>query len=139
MYICERCGDLQEEMPVTRYYDKVDGNHWASGYITEPEECYCGGNYVEAKRCPICGDYIPETQEICEICLRENANIDNAILCGKEDTCELQINGYFATIYTEEEINDILEKYARENETKGVSARDYCLNSGWYPDCLRSK
>lgn len=59
MYICDRCGSTTESLYSCRRYHGVSGNSAMSGWYTEVEdECTCGGNYVEAVKCPICGDWV---------------------------------------------------------------------------------
>ena len=80
MYICEICGDVVDEIPTYTYYEKVDGNWAMSGYITEDKPCHCGGDYVKAVECKICGEYMPKYEgEVCESCKKEYPNWEEMI------------------------------------------------------------
>jgi len=72
MLICEDCGKVICEDELGGYYD----NDYVDGFCVRHEfvahNCSCGGEFVEAKKCPMCGEeYIAEGQLVCEFCKDE--------------------------------------------------------------------
>lgn len=67
MLICDWCGRLIEEDEL-KYYTEPHGER-------RPDDCSCGGTFVEARRCECCGEYYDESEMIgfeCVSCQREN-------------------------------------------------------------------
>lgn len=102
-YICEMCGAIidEDELRFTRYYDS--DLHF---YYEEDNLCSCGGDYVEAHRCEICGEYHLEEDmngDVCLNCLRENATIDNAFEAveNTEDNHDYAIPDFLVRIFGE--------------------------------------
>lgn len=53
-YICNRCGDVVDEIPTCTQTEE----YWGRMVSWEEEDnCSCGGSYVEADECCLCGDY----------------------------------------------------------------------------------
>ena len=53
-YICNRCGDVVDEIPTCTQTEE----YWGRTVSWEEEDnCSCGGSYVEADECCLCGDY----------------------------------------------------------------------------------
>lgn len=130
MYICESCGEVKEELPCSRYYDRVDGNWAMSGWVEEEDkECSCGGTFVEATECAVCGEWInPKNGRICEDCLKAEMTLENAIefseKCG--GTYNVELPDFFE-IYTEKEIKEILIKHIMSTLHKEQrSVEEYC-------------
>lgn len=71
MYICDRCGDVVEEVGCDRvWHRELDAPY----YTDEDECCFCGGDYVEAVECVRCGEYEAENELIfgwCRACVAE--------------------------------------------------------------------
>ena len=72
MYICNRCGETTDEVET---YTEMHGAEGTSNYgaITFDKECHCGGNFVEAKQCNLCGEWFdPDNMYdgICVECLK---------------------------------------------------------------------
>ena len=129
MYICEDCGNVVEETPTLSYYDRVDGNWAMSGEITVDGSCECGGNFVKAIECPICGEWInPEQGKICKECLEKEMTLENAIEFSKEcgGFYSAELPDFFA-LYTAQEIEEILVKHIMSTEHKEQrSIEEYC-------------
>lgn len=143
MYICENCGDLVDEVPSHTHYDRVDGNWAMSGYTTEEECCSCGGNYVEAVECKICGEYInPNDGRICKECLKEEMTLENAVEYSRECGCgyEVVLPDFFE-IYTQKEIEEILIKHILSTEHKEQRAiKDFCESDiGCFSDFIEKQ
>ena len=118
MLVCNVCGDVIEDYEIpTRtqchghtslgqeLLETIDGN------------CSCGGEYVEATQCKICGEWFDneEMHGICECCLEEFETVPVALEMGKEYTEEVEINGFVANALSNEQINKILVKWVSEN------------------------
>lgn len=129
MYICRDCGEVVEELPTRVYYDYVDGNWLMSGYSEEELSCRCGGTFVEAVECPVCGEWInPENGRICEDCLKAEMTLENAIEFSEKwgRTYEVELPDFFE-IYDEKEIKEILVKHIMSTEHKEQrSVEEYC-------------
>lgn len=134
-YVCEDCGRVldEEELPV---YNEDYGFETGIGYKSIIQEivdtCNCGGSFVEATECE-CGEYFNDCDNIgiCNNCLEENATFENAIKIGNENPEKISINGYFASEFTVEEIEEILRRELIES-SEFVDKRkhkEYCLNN----------
>ena len=144
MYICEHCGELREELPCSKYYDRVDGNWAMSGWVEEEDnECSCGGTFVEATECPVCGEWTnPKEGNICKECLKEEMTLENAIEYSRE--CgfgyEIELPDFFE-FYTAKEIEEILIKHILSTKTKEQgNVKEYCENDiSCFSDFLERK
>ena len=132
MYMCDRCGRLTEEPPTCyqthgvtslgdEYREKVDGG------------CKCGGEFVEAYRCKVCGDwFITEDGDepyykICDKCVEDEQTVTTAIEMGVEDERTVRINGFLVEAIGSEKINEILSAWAKENiKDDDVRVFHYC-------------
>ena len=115
MFICNKCGEERESLRTMR-----DSHGFDDGYYEEWDEadCECGGEFVEAERCPICGrNFLPdEDKTICDDCLEiGESDLDEVFDFTKEDTEKSEIRGLACFIFNDEEINDILEDFIRTN------------------------
>lgn len=118
MLVCNCCGTLVKDEDVRTLTD-------CHGYtdlreITETFEdrtCECGGDLVEATKCEVCGEYFFDeyNTKVCEVCFDENVNFAMAEKIGSIETVSSEINGFIASVYSIEKINDILIRHAMEN------------------------
>jgi hypothetical protein len=117
MYICNLCGELVEEVPT-----EVQCHGYTS--LGQPinevidSHCHCGGEFVEAKQCEICGEWFDNTElnGVCEVCLEEHETVEEALNFGDENEVEISgINGAVAFLLSAEQINKILKKWVEEN------------------------
>lgn len=144
MYICEHCGELIEELPSERYYDRVDGNWAMSGWVEEEDNsCSCGGDFVEAVKCKICGEWTnPQESNICKECLKEEMTLENAIEYSREYGYgyEIELPDFFK-IYSQKEIEEILVKHIRSTKGKEQSnVIDYCEHDiGCFSEFIETK
>jgi hypothetical protein len=120
MYICTKCG-ATTEFPEIRITAR------ATRYLPEEKEqsrCECGGHFVEAKKCIVCGDYYPREKisnnnYICEYCLEDEAESNGyeyGLAIGEDNKTDVYINGLVATLLTPEQINKILVDYVEKNK-----------------------
>ena len=112
MYICLHCG-LQFDDPVLTHN---------GGYYEEPwYECpYCGSDaFEEAEQCEECDEWFPVgtcANGICESCMEKHASdFDIVKRYGDSLKEERKINGFFSWIFTDDEIDEILEREARSS------------------------
>ena len=120
MLVCERCGNVIEDSELkisTQCHGYTDLGDAFDERIAE--RCHrCGGDFVEATRCELCGEWFDDTElnGVCECCLDEHETVNNAIEYGAEHATNIEgINGAVASLLTTEEINRILTKWVEEN------------------------
>lgn len=136
MLICPYCGDLINEEDLGSDIENR-GEFWGSPCnVFIQEECKCGGNYEKAKKCELCEEYFYNEcsyVEVCQKCLKKNCTLENAILFGAENEKEITINGFYSSVFTVNEINEILTKEYKQfielmkDESK-KEIKKYCLN-----------
>lgn len=121
MKVCNRCGTVVEDCEVGTYSQCHGYTSLGDGLCeTVVERCRCGGDYVEATKCELCGEWFDDTDlnGVCECCLDEHETVDNAIDYGAEHTATIDgINGAVTYLLTTEEINEILIRWIKENFT----------------------
>lgn len=100
-YVCNRCGDLVDEIPTYTESAEIWGH---MEYWEEAENCSCGGAYVEADTCKWCGEYcclelvdgklISEFEDIPEEWIKDSdyADVDPYSMC--DDCLKEAINAY---------------------------------------------
>lgn len=119
MLICNRCGELKREEDI-RSFSECHG-HTSLGQRLE-EKCYdydcpCGGEFVEAKECKVCGEWFDNTdlEGVCEGCLEKYETVGDALSYGEFDMQSVDINGFVVSVIPKEQINAILTKWVEEN------------------------
>ena len=132
MYICEDCGDTRSELK--EEYEHIGGfQSGKQGYTYTDDDCSCGGTYVEAVKCERCGDWASERfGGVCKACIENNATVSNAILFGETETEGIEVNGYYAKVFGEAQINSILRTKFNELTTeheRRLKAQEYCLET----------
>lgn len=113
MVICENCGAVlhEEDLVTTRSYV----SDYMGGCYENITTCPCGGDIEEVARCELCGEYFKEDdlhEGVCDECLKMEATVNNALECGKDGSArtEVSVNGFLATVFTEEKIDEILTR-----------------------------
>lgn len=132
MYVCNRCGEVTDEL---ESYTEMHGAEGTSNYgpITFDKECHCGGNFVEAKQCNLCGEWFdPDTlyDGICEDCLKKATTEENAYKLGEECKESVEINGFLKSVFDTDEIEQILKNAYEDlpQYYKNRDATNYCLD-----------
>ena len=119
MKICERCNAVytDEEAIVEGYiYDDTAFGRVAIATDNHLCRCECGGELTEAKRCKICGEWIPEdSPDICDVCIEEHTTLDNALEYGAEATESVELNGFLAELGADL-IEQVLTVYIKGRE-----------------------
>jgi predicted amidophosphoribosyltransferase len=110
MLVCNKCGKLRESSELGYAIESHGERHLDTN-------CSCGGEFVPAKRCSLCGKWFDGTDlhGVCEVCLGEEETVGNAIEIGSYSKVTKEINGFFAEILTDEMIEKILGKWVEEN------------------------
>lgn len=110
-------------------------------YLPDNEQFRCFGNQWrdpedeyedEPKSCRICGEkFLPDElfdTDVCQSCIDEYSTLANLRAAGNVNKEYVEVNGFFATAFTEKEINDILEQkftdkllFDKENAEKIIS------------------
>lgn len=143
MYICDKCGKLCEDDDLPTYEEDFGydtGVGWRSAKQTFVDNCSCGGEFVEAKECAICGEWFTDDEIIngyCKECLEEEMTYENAIKCGSENEESVAINGFLASCFDSSEIEEILLKTLNETKELMPSRIDeyvkaYCKDDLYY-------
>jgi hypothetical protein len=139
MYICNKCGNTCEypEIKVTCPETSI------SPAEKEMKCCECGGRFVEAATCVVCGYDFPRSEiwlnnYICEDCLRDEAEArgyEYGLEIGNDNMTDVYINGLVATLLTDEEINKILLDYVEANKENiknfNWKCEKYCREDLW--------
>jgi predicted amidophosphoribosyltransferase len=103
MLVCDHCGKVIED--------------WE--YSIRDEYCDCGGDFVEATECKVCGTWFDneELHGVCEACLEKHSNLETVIAMGEENRANeyIPINGFYEFLLTPEKINEILGEWVKEN------------------------
>lgn len=108
MLICTNCGRVIEEDSLV-YHAETHGERRA-------DDCYCGGEFVAAVECEICGKYMADADSriVCDSCVAENTTFETAREIGEQNKEKIEINGFFFDIFSEEEIDEILLEFAKK-------------------------
>ncbi len=116
MYICKECGRTYTEDTVPEYQDFTPLGE--QGFI---DDCSCGGEIIEAYECVLCDE--PTANAVCNKCLNENITFETVLRYGTDAKQNIEINGYLAHEFTEEQINEILERELREAKKLGYQTK----------------
>ena len=127
-YICIHCGHHFDGREIDeKYYDYATGTY-------DREECpNCGSeDFEEADHCDECDEWFPVgtcTNGICESCMDKHASdYETVKRYGDSIREERKLNGLFAWVFNESEIDDILEKILMESGKSSDYARRYATN-----------
>ena len=117
MFVCKKCGNLVEQIPTTK---QCHGHTSLGQRLEETVDClcHCGGEFVEATECKVCGEWFDNSDmnNVCEVCIEEYETVGEALEIGAENTESVEgINGFVANVLSVEQINKILTKWVEEN------------------------
>lgn len=126
MFKCLECSHLfevGEEKAIRETHGFTDG----TGEIFKV--CpVCGGDFEEAVRCSICGEYHFEDDlqgGVCADCLTD-VTLDDCLAVNGDKKTEININSVLAYAFTESQIEEILMRELRQaDKIKPVSCLDY--------------
>lgn len=137
MLVCNKCGRIVDESEL--------------GYATEAHGerhlntvCRCGGEYIEANKCAVCGEWFDNTDlhGVCEGCLYEDETVGTALEIGAYSLQKVDgINGFIADVLSVHQMNKILTKWVEENFTDHSKAvKDYLYaDKSAYSEYLEDK
>ena len=116
MFICNECGKIVERLPM----GKQCHGHTSLGFAIEEkvvEPCSCGGEFVEATECKVCGNHFDNSNlfGVCESCLEEHETVGEALKIGNINHEDVAINGFIAKVLSADQINYILRRWVEEN------------------------
>lgn len=123
-YICERCGRT------------LEGNETQLSYDDTLVCRMCGGNAVNAYRCEVCEELVPEDDvegcehKVCRSCIeKKRYDLDFCTKVGETEGSECCLNSFLASFFTESEINDLmmeaLKERAKISPVDGLKYLDY--------------
>lgn len=132
MYECDRCNHR------FNVFDIVTEPHG------EKVACcpFCHGSFEEIKQCKICGDWYAEddmTSDVCDECIYSHENdIELCYKFGEVAKEAVSINGFIASVFTEEQIAEILMKELRiAKEIGQVSCIEFIgSDKSWFAEKL---
>ena len=78
------------------------------------------------KPCELCDSHTWEHMELCYDCLREEATLENALAFGENERQAVELNGFFAWMFSTAEIESILRAALVEADKKHIEA--FCLD-----------
>lgn len=110
MLVCNKCGKLRESSELG-YAIEIHGERHRD------TDCSCGGDFIPATQCKICGKWFDNTDlyGVCECCLEEEETVGTALAIGAYSTEKVEVNGFIASVLTQEQIDQILTKWVEEN------------------------
>ena len=116
-YKCTECGHLFESGEWGRISES--GEFWGSPFSYDVKCCpLCEGDFEEAVQCEICDSYhLPDelNNGICPECIEEfSVDIDLCYKVAKADERDIKINGFLATMFERDAIEEILLKHLHE-------------------------
>ena len=137
-YQCHEC-DRQFEEPdiITETHGMTDGSCEKIGVCP-----YCKGYFEEMQECKICGEWYTEdelTSGVCDECIYEHStDIELCHKLGEEAEENIKINGFIASVFTEEQINEILWNRIKEiNRMVNISCYDFIdSDKSWFAEKL---
>lgn len=137
-YQCHEC-DRQFEEPdiITETHGMTDGSCEKIGVCP-----YCKGYFEEMHKCEICGEWYTEdelTSGVCDECIYEHStDIELCHKLGEEAEETIKINGFIASVFTEEQINEILWNRIKEiNRMVNISCYDFIdSDKSWFAEKL---
>ena len=139
-YECHRCEKRFEEP------DFVTEKH---GLDTPPYEkvavCpYCYGYFEEMYQCEICGEWFTDgelTSGVCDDCIyQHDTDYELCYKLGNEEDIKesVSINGFVASVFTEEQINEILMRELRNiKDITNISCIEFIgSDKSWFAEQL---
>lgn len=151
MFICKKCGSVMDESKLV--HAKYLLSDYRGGTYESDCHCRCGGEVSETKQCKTCGEHFDASDmygEYCKDCLNSEMTVDNAIKCGAEVDArrEVSINGYLASLFSEEDIDALLERElgckmaeSRRNTMVAIDKAEWFCKEDerWFADWLERR
>lgn len=137
-YQCHECDRRFEEPDIiTETHGMTDGSCEKIGICP-----YCKGYYEPMYQCKICGEWFTDdelTMGVCDDCIcQHDTDIELCHKLGEESEETIKINGFIASVFTEEQINEILWNRIKEiNRIVNISCYDFIdSDKSWFAEKL---
>lgn len=119
-YKCIECGHIFEEGEQAVWKERR-GEHWGTPCTEEMSGCpLCKGDFQKTFKCAICGAEHTEEElhgDVCDDCIDEyRKDFDTCYKISKGETVNVEINALLASIFSVEEIEEIIVDFIRKNE-----------------------
>jgi DNA-directed RNA polymerase subunit RPC12/RpoP len=131
---CYECGHI---------FESGEENRWTESYGEEMSGCpICGGSYEQTKQCSICGaEHLDDELDggVCEECIEDyRYDIDMCRKLGEKSKEDISINGFFASMYSAEEIEELIWRdMLNTQKIKAVDCTPFIeADSSWFAENL---
>lgn len=142
MFRCDECGHLFEEGE-QKTRKEIIGEIGCEPVTIEKSCCpLCGGSYEEIFSCKVCGSGFCEDElngGVCNSCFESYKNdIETCYKISKGETTPVKINCFLASMFLEEEIEEILmEKLREKAKTEDVDCSSFINDDKmWFGEML---
>lgn len=117
-YICLNCGHIFEEGEQANW-EESRGEFWGHACSENMSGCpLCHGEYEETMPCAICGsEHLEEELNggVCDDCIEKyQHDIDMCFNIGSNDTDNVELNCFLASMFDKKEIEEILFRELKE-------------------------
>lgn len=140
MNICKKCGYTFEDCDISSW-EESRGEYWGEPCTETMTGCpKCHGEYAEAAKCNMCGNYIHEDNiygGVCQECIDDNNDFETCLAISRRDQkIEIKINRLIYTLLgDEDEIETVLLEYIRSR--KNIDCADYINEDvSWFGEQL---
>jgi hypothetical protein len=137
-YECHNCGRRFEEPDIiTETHGLEHGPYEKIGVCP-----YCKGYFAEIHECKICGEYYTDdelTSGVCDECIyQHDTDVELCYKLGADSKESIKINGFIASVFSEEQINEILWNRIKEiNRIVNVSCYAFIVSDkSWFAEQL---
>lgn len=133
MYKCNMCGSEVEENDLPTYTEDFGfetGIGWKSAEQSFIGNCSCGGEFEEATQCEVCYEWFCDEElenGVCNHCIENSVSIGNAIKFGNYYKETVELNGIYRSLFSDIEINKILESKLVGVTDINKKIEDFCL------------
>ena len=131
---CYECGHI---------FESGEESRWTESYGEEMRGCpVCAGGYEETVQCSICGsEHLADELEggVCEACVDEyRHDIGMCHKIGEKSKENVEINGFFASMYSAEEIEELIwQDMLNTQKIKAVDCTPFIeADSIWFAENL---
>lgn len=138
MFKCEECGMVFDEPNIYKEKHGLD----APPYEIFSECPFCGGHFVEAEKCELCGEWnVPRelTMGVCDECIYGYKLYKRCKNVFDGETAEVKIDYLASVLLDERTINDILKRYLAERLNHADCTEAIEADKSWFAEMLVKK